>query len=206
MHRLFITALLMFGVGFSQLATAQHGGGYQPITPPVETRNADQVEVLEFFWFGCPHCFAFEPTINAWAASKPENVDFVREAPPLNPRWLPHSQAYYASVVLDVEHDFFEPFFNEIHLRKKQLHDQKSISKFAEKLLGIDADLFAKTMNSFEVDMHIRRSMKLAQGAGVRSVPSILVNGKYLTSGSLAGSNQAVIKVINNLIMQEHAS
>ena len=206
MRRYIISALLAFGLGFGQFASAQHGGGYQEIKPPVETRDADQVEVLEFFWFGCPHCFAFEPTINAWAATKPDHVSFVREAPPLNPRWLPHSQAYYASKVLKVEEDFFEPFFNEIHLRKKPLNDQKSISKFAESLLGIDADLFAKTMNSFEVDMHIRRSMQLAQGAGVRSVPSVLVNGKYLTSGSLAGSNQGVISVINNLITREHAS
>ncbi len=205
MRRLFVSALLMFAVGFGQLAAAQQGG-YQPIKPPVETRNADQVEVLEFFWFGCPHCFAFEPTINAWADTKPAHVDFVREAPPLNPRWLPHSQAYYASRVLKIEADFFEPFFNEIHLRKKALNDQKSIAKFAEKLLGVDSDLFVKTMNSFEVDMHIRRAMKLAQGAGVRSVPSILVNGKYLTSGSLAGSNERVIDVINNLVMREHAS
>lgn len=205
MRRLFITALLLFGFGFGSIASAQHNG-YQTISPPVETQDPSKVEVLEFFWFGCPHCFAFEPTINAWAETKPDHVNFVREAPPLNPRWLPHSQAYYASKVLKVEKEFFEPFFNEIHLRKKQLNDQKSISKFASKLLGIEAELFEKTMNSFEVDMHIRRSMKLAQGAGIRSVPSMLVNGKYTTSGSVAGSNAAVIDVINELVVQENAS
>ncbi len=205
MRRYFVTALLALGLGFGSMAFAQNGG-YQSVSPPVETQDPSKVEVLEFFWFGCPHCFAFEPTINAWAETKPDHVNFVREAPPLNPRWLPHSQAYYASKVLKVEEDFFEPFFNEIHLRKKPLNDQKSIAKFANKLLGIEADLFIKTMNSFEVDMHIRRSMKLAQGAGVRSVPSILVNGKYMTSGSVAGSNTAVIDVINELVVQEHAS
>jgi thiol:disulfide interchange protein DsbA len=205
MRRFIITALLAVGIGVGQVALAQQGG-YQDINPPVETRNADQVEVLEFFWFGCPHCFAFEPTINAWAETRPDHVSFVREAPPLNPRWLPHSQAYYASKVLQVEAEFFDPFFNEIHLRKRQLNHQDSIAKFAEKLLGIDKDLFKKTMNSFEVDMHIRRAMKLAQGAGVRSVPSVIVNGKYLTSGSLAGSNERVIEVINKLIVQEHTS
>ncbi len=205
MRRYFVTALLALGLGFGSMAFAQNGG-YQSVSPPVETQDPSKVEVLEFFWFGCPHCFAFEPTINAWAETKPDHVNFVREAPPLNPRWLPHSQAYYASKVLKVEEDFFEPFFNEIHLRKKPLNDQKNIAKFANKLLGIEADLFIKTMNSFEVDMHIRRSMKLAQGAGVRSVPSILVNGKYMTSGSVAGSNSAVIDVINELVVQEHAS
>ncbi len=205
MRRLLITALMLFGIGLGSAANAQHSG-YQTISPPVETQDASKVEVLEFFWFGCPHCFAFEPTINAWAETKPDHVNFVREAPPLNPRWLPHSQAYYASKVLQVEEDFFEPFFNEIHLRKKPLNDQKSIAKFANKLLGIEEDLFIKTMNSFEVDMHIRRAVKLAQGSGVRSVPSILVNGKYLTSGSVAGSNDAVINVINELVVQENAS
>jgi len=70
--------------------------------------------------------------------------------------------------------------------------------------LGIDSDMFLKTMNAFEVDMRIRRAMKLAQSAGIRSVPSMLVNGKYTTSGSVAGSNENVIQVINNLVGQEH--
>lgn len=206
MRRMTMVALIILSIGFGQLANGQQGNGYQTITPPVETRSAEKVEVLEFFWFGCPHCFRFEPVINTWAETKPDHVSFVREAPPLNPRWLPHSQAYYASRVLNVEEAFFEPFFNEIHLRKNALNSQKSIAKFAENLLDIDAELFIKTMNSFEVDMHVRRSMKLAQGAGVRSVPSILVNGKYLTSGSLAGSNYEVINVINSLVALEHNS
>jgi len=74
-----------------QSALAQSGQGYEEIQPPQQTVAAEgKVEVLEYFWFGCPHCYAFEPTINEWAANKPDYVEFVREAPPLNPNWRPH--------------------------------------------------------------------------------------------------------------------
>ncbi len=203
MYRLMKLSLLCLTVVFSGMAFSQTTEqGYMELGQPLTTANPEKIEVLEFFWFGCPHCFRFEPTINEWAASKPENVDFVREAPPLNPGWKPHSQAFYASQVLDVSDKFFDAFFHAIHTEKQRLNKPESIAEFAG-TLGIDSDLFLKTMNSFEVDMRIRRAMKLAQGAAIRSVPSMLINGKYTTSGSVAGSNQKVIEVINTLIDKE---
>ena len=198
------SAVLCLMLVFSGTAHSQaNGEGYLELDQQLTTANPEKIEVLEFFWFGCPHCFRFEPTINEWAASKPDHVEFVREAPPLNPGWLPHSQAYYASQVLNVSDKFFDAFFHAIHTEKKRLNKPDSIAKFAG-TLGIDSDLFLKTMNSFEVDMRIRRAMKLAQGAAIRSVPSMLINGKYTTSGSVAGSNQDVIRVINSLVEKEN--
>lgn len=205
MYKILNSALLCLMLVFSGTALSQTSGqGYMELNQPMTTANPEKIEVLEFFWFGCPHCFRFEPTINEWAAGKPDHVEFVREAPPLNPGWLPHSQAYYASQVLKVDDKFFDAFFHAIHTEKKRLNKPESIAKWAG-TLGIDSDLFLKTMSSFEVDMRIRRAMKLAQGAAIRSVPSMLINGKYTTSGSVAGSNQNVIQVINNLVSQEHA-
>lgn len=204
MYRLFTPVLLSLMLVFSSTAYSQSNPqGYLELGQPVTTANAEKVEVLEFFWFGCPHCFRFEPTINEWAEGKPEHVEFVREAPPLNPGWKPHSQAFYASQVLNVSDKFFDAFFHAIHTDKKRLNKPEAIAEFAG-TLGIDSELFLKTMNSFEVDMRIRRAMKLAQGAGIRSVPSMLINGKYTTSGSVAGSNQNVIQVINELVAKEH--
>lgn len=206
MLRLVKIALLGMVLAVSGTAYSQtNSQGYNELNTVIPTANPDKIEVLEFFWFGCPHCFRFEPTINEWAATKPDYVDFVREAPPLNPGWLPHSQAYYASQVLDVTDKFFDAFFHAIHTERKRLNKPEAIAEWAG-TLGIDSELFLKTMNSFEVDMRIRRAMKLAQSAGIRSVPSMLVNGKYTTSGSVAGSNQNVIKVINNLVGQEHTT
>ncbi len=200
MKNLFRALLVFFSL--SSLAMAQ--SGYEEIPNPQKRADSDRVEVLEYFWFGCPHCFAFEPTINKWAASKPDFVDFVREAPPLNPSWTPHSQAFYASQVLGVQEEFFEPFFNAIHKDKKRLTSPKSIAKFAGSI-GLDEEKFLKTMTSFAVDAKIRRSMDLARNAGINSVPSVVINGKYKTTGRIAGSNERVIDVIRELSEKEHA-
>ncbi len=177
---------------------AHAAGGYETIKNAPARVDTERDEVLEYFWFGCPHCYAFEPTINAWAANKPDHVDFVREAPPLNPSWTAHSKAFYAAQLMGVTDEFFEPLFNAIHKDKKRLNTPKSISKFAA-TLGIDGDKFLKTMNSFAVDAKIRRSLDLARAAGINSVPSVVINGKYKTTGSIAGSNQRVIEVIEEL-------
>ena len=200
--KVMIRTLLVF-LTLSTAAVA--AGGYEVLKNPKKRADTERVEVLEYFWFGCPHCFAFEPTINDWAASKPDYVDFVREAPPLNPAWAPHSKAFYASQVLGVQEEFFEPFFNAIHKDKKRLTSPKAIAKFAG-TLGIEEEKFLKTMNSFAVDAKIRRAMDLARAAGINSVPSVVINGKYKTSGSLAGSNDRVIEVINELAEKEHSS
>jgi len=197
-------AVLVF---FSLSTFAMAADGYEELPNPQKRADSDRVEVLEYFWFGCPHCFAFEPTINEWVADKPDYVDFVREAPPLNPAWTPHSQAFYASQVLGMHEEFFEPFFNAIHKDRKRLNSPKAISKFAESLgvEGIDAKKFLKTMKSFAVDAKIRRAMEMARREGISSVPSVVINGKYKTSGSVAGSNDRVIEVIRELSEKEHA-
>lgn len=178
--------------------------GYEELPNPHSRAEAGRVEVLEYFWFGCPHCFAFEPTINKWAEDKPDYVDFVREAPPLNPSWTAHSQAFYAAQAMGVVEEFFEPFFNAIHVDRKRLNSPKKIASFAG-TLGLDEAVFLKTMSSFAVDAKIRNALEMARADGIRSVPSIVVNGKYRTSGSLAGSNEKVIEVIRKLSAMEHA-
>jgi thiol:disulfide interchange protein DsbA len=192
----------------STAAMAQsHPDGYETLATPVAVNPSSaasgKVEVLEFFWFGCPHCFAFEPSINEWVEGKPDYVDFVREAPPLNPAWLAHSQAFYASQVMGVTEQMFEPLFNAIHLERKPLRDPESISDYVG-TLGIDSAEFLNTMKSREVMVRIERSMELAIDAGIRGVPAILVNGKYMTGNSIAGGHEQIIQVINTLTEQEN--
>lgn len=177
--------------------------GYEELPNPVKRADTTRDVVVEYFWFGCPHCFHFEPVIHEWAVSRPDHVDFVLEAPPLNPGWTAHSKAYYASQIMGVEEEFFVPFFNGIHKEKKRLTNAKSIAKFAGSL-GIDEKKFLKTMNSFAVDMKIKNAMKLARRDGINSVPSVVINAKYKTTGSIAGSNEQVIKVIRELTEKQH--
>jgi len=182
------------------------GPGYKTIDPPVNTTvEAGQVEVLEYFWFGCPHCFAFEPVINDWAAKKPEHVTFIREAPPLNPGWMPHSQAFYAAEVMGVTERMFEPFFNAIHKDKRRLRKPSEIADFMGEL-GIDSKKFLATMESFAVQARIKQSMLRAQASGITGVPSMVVNGKYLTGNSIAGGHEGIVRVLDELVESEKAS
>ncbi len=182
------------------VANAQQG--YENIANPVKTDNPDKVEVLEFFWYGCPHCFQFEPHIKAWLETKPDNVEFKSVAAPLNPAWKVHSQAFYAAEILGVLDQFHEPMFNAIHKDKKAMRKPKDIAKLAASV-GLDGDKFAKTMKSFAVDAKIRQSLQKAQEVGISAVPTVVINGKYRTSGSVAGSYPNLIKVLNDLIAQE---
>jgi len=185
-------------------AAAQAANGYELLPTPLNTADPDKVEVLEFFWFGCPHCYAFEPTINEYYKNKPDYVAEVREAPPLNPQWEQHSRIWYAARSLNIEHDVLEPVFDEIHKNKKRLRKPDDIAEFIASLdVGVDEDKFAKTMKSFAVDAGIRRSMQLAQQSGITGVPSIVVNGKYRTSVSMAGGSAQAIAIIERLVELE---
>jgi len=188
-------------------ANAQAATGYELLTTPMNTADPEKVEVMEFFWFGCPHCYALEPSLNKWAEDLPEHVNFVREAPALNSNWEPHSRLYYAARSLNIEEDVVDPVFNQIHRNKQRLRSPKRIGKFIESLdLGVDAEKFTSTMDSFSVHVGLRRAAKLAQLSGISAVPSIIVNGKYRTTVSMAGGHDQIIEVVNRLVELEHSA
>jgi len=200
-------ALVLFGAVLftTTMAHGQSAQGYLDVTPAQSTNNSEKVEVLEYFWFGCPHCYAFEPVINGWDAGKPDYVEFRREAPPLNPGWIPHSKAFYAAEILGVTDQMFDQLFDAIHKEKRPLRSSDKIAAFVGEL-GIDEKLFLKTMNSFAVDTRIKEALRLARASGITGVPAIVVNGKYRTGNSIAGGHQGVIDVINKLVERENAS
>ncbi len=187
---------------FSSLSA--QAAGFETIDPPQNTAKADKVEVLEFFWLGCPHCFAFEPTIESWEKEKPSYVNFVREAPPLNPSWENHSRAFYTAQLLGKEHEFVQAMFNTIHKDRKPMRDPKKIAELAE-TLGMEKDKFLKTMKSFAVEGKLKRAIQLAKGAGITGVPAVIINGKYRTSASISGGYGGIIDTINERVEFEKA-
>jgi len=192
---------LLAGVATEAVAA----GGYELVQPPQNTATADQVEVIEFFWLGCPHCYAFEPTIEAWAENKPENVAFVREAPPLNSSWENHSRAFYAAQALGHENEFVMAMFEAIHEKRQPMRDPKKIADVAA-AVGMDRDKFLSTMKSFGVQTKMNRATQLARGSGLTGVPAVVINGKYRTSAQLAGGNAGMIDVIDETIAMEKQS
>jgi len=179
--------------------------GYELIDPPQNTSTNEQVEVVEYFWLGCPHCFAFEPTIEDWVADKPDFVKFTREAPALNPAWESHSRSFYAASLLGKETEFVHAMFDAIHKQRKPMRNPKKIAELAAEI-GLDKDKFLKTMKSFAVETRMRRALQMAKGAGISGVPSIVVNGKYRTGARIAGGNEGIINVIRQTTETERVS
>ena len=187
---------------FSSLALAQ-SPGYQETGRPAVQHPEGKIEVVEYFWFGCPHCYALEPYIKKWLETKPDWIDFRREAPPFNKNWQVHSQAFFAAELMGVSDVVVEPIFDAIHRDKKSLNSVESIASFVGEL-GVDEQTFASTMQSFAVQGRMSRAGQSAIQYGLRGVPAIVVHGKYLTSGSIAGSYDRMIEVINTLAEQEY--
>jgi thiol:disulfide interchange protein DsbA len=179
-------------------------GKYDLVTPPQPTDTPGKIEVLEVFWYGCPHCFTFLSVMEQYTQSKADDVA-VRHMPAIfRDSWVDHARAFYTAELLGVEDQIRRPLFEAIHVHKQRLDTQESLMKFFE-IYGVSNDDFNKTYNSFAVQTLLRKSQVMQQRYGVRGTPTVIVNGKYRVSGSLAGPPESVIKVIEALVERERA-
>jgi thiol:disulfide interchange protein DsbA len=178
------------------------GIDYRLVEQPARAEEGDDVEVLELFWYGCPHCYHLEGPIKQWLATKPDGVTFRRMPAAASPRWVPHAKAYYAAEMLGQLDKLHEPLFKALHDdRRKIVTDDEIIAFAAEQ--GIDADAFRKAYNSFPVDMQVRKSGDLVRRYNIDGVPAIVINGKYVTSATQTGSNAKMFEVVNQLVAEE---
>ncbi|MGC9008293.1 MAG: thiol:disulfide interchange protein DsbA/DsbL [Halothiobacillaceae bacterium] len=175
---------------------------YETIDPPVKVDTAGGVVVQELFWYGCGHCYHFEPTLNAWLTKKPAHVRFERVAVALNPGWTPLSKAYYALRQLGVDEKIHAALFDAVHKERRPLGTAEQIADFVA-THGVDREAFLKAYNGFAVDTEVRKAQQLARQYGITGVPAMVVQGKYRTSGSLAGSNAKMLEVVDALIAKE---
>lgn len=193
--------LLVSGSAAAQMAFVE-GNDYQTISPPVQTSSADKVVVTEVFWYGCPHCFRFEPYVERWSSNLPEGVVFEQMPSSLNKRWIEHARAYYSFQMMGVLDEVHRDFFDAIHLDRQRLMDLDSIAEFVA-ARGLDEKAFRENYYSFPVETQIRKNSQKERRYGHRGVPAVIVNGKYLVSASLAGSNERMIEIINFLVGRE---
>ncbi len=197
---LFLSLMLSTQV-MAQLAFNE-GVDYKRINPAVKTSNPDKVVVTEMFWYGCPHCFRFEPHIEHWASSLPASVVFEQVPSILNPQWADHARTFYSLKLMGKQEALHGKIFDAIHVKRQRIDRLDSIAKFLSEQ-GVDENKFRETFNSFPVDAVLRKNLKKESKYGHNGVPAVIVNGKYLTSGSMAGSNERLMQVINFLVAQE---
>ena len=194
------TALLSLFV-FTSVSFAA-GNGYKDLSAIQPTQDPEKVEVIEFFWYGCPHCYQFEPALEEWRANLPANVTFIRQPAVFSAVWAKHAKAYFTAEVLGVVDKVHADFFLDIQVKKQKLTSEEDLAEFFV-AHGVDKAAFHDAYNSFIVDTKMRQAKTMGPRYGITGVPAIVVNGKYLVNGKTAGSHGGMIKVMNELIAQE---
>jgi len=186
-------------VGYSE------GFDYQVITPAQATDDPDRIEVVEVFWYGCPHCYHFEPTLGPWVGGAPKDVNFYRLPAIFDKSWEPHARAYFTADILNVLDKSHNALFHAMHAENKTLNTVDKLANFYS-AYGIDKTLFKKTYASFVVNTRVARSKEMVGRYGINGVPAIVVNGKYLVTGPMAKSYENMLKITNFLVAKERAS
>ncbi len=203
LHVLIVVALAVLLLAVPAWA-ADEGIDYAtlPVAQPTET--GDKVEVIELFFYGCPHCWHLEPTMNAWAATMPAEAAF-RLMPATGPRWDPHARAYYAAEALGKLDVFHEALFKAMQVDKRRIATEDDLMKFAEEV-GIDPKEFRAAYESFSVETKLAKAREMQARYGIDGVPAVVVNGKYRTSPSQTGGTDRFVDVLNALVAQEIAA
>lgn len=161
-----------------------------------------KIEVIEFFWYGCPHCNAFEPALDAWAKKLPPDVAFRRVPVAFRDEpFVSHQKIFYALDAMGLIPTLHRKVFYAIHGERQKLDKPADIQAFMQKN-GVDGAKFMETFNSFSVQTKARQAAKLAADYKIDGVPAIGVQGRYFTSGALAGSTDGALVVADHLIQR----
>jgi thiol:disulfide interchange protein DsbA len=186
----------------AQAKAFQSGTDYLVLDKPAITEApAGQVEVVEFFWYSCPHCNSFEPMFDGWAKSAPKDVAVRRVPVAFRADFEPQQRLYFVLEALGKVDELHKKVFNAVHVEKQALNTVDLISAWAEKQ-GIPKAKFTELYNSFAVMTKVRKSTQLQNAYGVDGVPSLGIHGRYFTSGTQAGTLQRALQVTDFLIGQ----
>lgn len=178
---------------------------YERIVPAQPTADSNKIEVVEVFWYGCPHCHRFQPYVDRWLLGVDTEVTFIRLPAILSENWAIHARAYYTAEALDVTEQIHEPLFAAIHDRKERLRTEDELAAFFARH-GVDRDRFHRTFNSFAVNSKVQRARELTRRYGIEGTPAVVVNGKYRTGPAMTGSFERLIDVMDHLVDEELAA
>lgn len=174
---------------------------FETIAPAVATDSGDRIEVIELFWYGCPHCFRLEPHIEKWLEEKPDDVVYIRLPAifPNRPSWEMHARAFYTAEALGVLDTMHRPLFDGLHELRLRLDSEDELADYFEEN-GVEEAAFRKAFNSFAVRGKVGRAKVLTARYQIDGVPTMVVDGHYSTGPALAGSYARTLPVTDALI------
>ena len=194
----FLAALVTLAPALA-LSQPMPGANYSELKPPQGAESPGKVEVIEFFWYGCPHCYSLEPALETWSKKLPPDVAFVRVPAVLSQAWAAHAQAYYAFESMGMLDKLHRPFFDAIHRDHLKVENQAAMEQWLSKQ-GVDPKKFSDTARSFGVATKVKRAAQLSASYRLDGVPLLAVQGRYTVSAEQGGSQQGMLKVVDYLI------
>lgn len=207
----FISRILMVLAATLTLQLPAHGNpfkegvDYEMLPQPGRVEVPGKLEVREFFWFGCPHCFQLEEPLHAWRKTLPADVHFVRTPAPMNSNWVPHAHAYYVAESLGKLDEISDKLFQALHVKKEKVFSQAELAIFFTQF-GVSEQDFNKRYNSFSVRTKVRQADALSKNYRLRGVPALVVNAKYLVKTQPGQTPDAMLAVVQYLLEKERNS
>ena len=175
-------------------AFAQRNGAYNELNPPQPVEADGKIEVLEFFWYGCIHCYNLEPKLDTWLKTKPADVAFRRVPAVLSDRWGHDAAVFYTFEALGVLDKLHRPFFDAIHRDRLRSDNMPALNAWLEKN-GVDPKKFDAAARSFGVQSKVKRAIRLTSDYKIEGTPAMAVHGRYTV-----GASDAMLDTVNQLV------
>ena len=180
-------------------ALAQPAQPFQVLNPPQPSEGGGKVEVVEFFWYGCPHCYHLEPEVEAWARSAPKDVVFKRVPAIANPQWEESARIFYTLEAMGLVDKLHSKVFDAFHKEQQNLANKRIREEWLAKN-GVDVAKYNEMEKSFSVATKLNRAKQMTYNYKVDGVPRVFVNGKYYTEAALAGATGRIFPVVDQLV------
>ncbi|MEM9396084.1 MAG: thiol:disulfide interchange protein DsbA/DsbL [Pseudomonadota bacterium] len=199
-----LSTTLLLVSSWAQAEDYVEGEHYDVISPAIRG-SSEKIEVTEFFWYGCGHCYNFEPQLAQWKKSLPDDVVLNGSPAIWNSLMEIHAKAFYTAEVLDVLDKVHMPIFQAINVDRKRLSGEKELAALFS-ANGVAQEDFEKAFNSFGVGSQVRQANARARAAKITGTPEMMVAGKYRINTRKAGGQAEMLKVVNFLIEKERAA
>jgi protein dithiol oxidoreductase (disulfide-forming) len=196
-----LLAALMLLASSAVMANPMLGVEYNTTAKDISSDNPSKIEVVELFWYGCIHCYQLEPQLHAWIKKLPADVVFKRVPGLPRPDWAPMAKAYYAMETLGVLDKLHGKLFDAIHkTRTLKPTDEAAAIEWVTNEAGLDKKKVQEAFNSFTTSTKLNRAAQIFRDSGATGVPALIIDGKYVTSSSMAGGNLQLLRVADQLI------
>ena len=172
---------------------------YGELNPPQPTDSKGKIEVIEFFWYGCPHCYSLEPYIEAWLKKLPPDVEFRRVPAVFNSRWAHDAAIFYTLEAMGLVEKLHRPLFDAIHKSNLRTDNEAALTEWLQKN-GVDPKKFMDIMKSFGVQSKLRRATQQTVAYKIDGTPAMAVAGRYTVSAEQGRTQQGMLQVVDGLV------